>query len=268
MTLPGNSRLIDLAQAYFPGMPHYPTHPPYLFGLVKQHGEVVMGNGGSSSADGIALGSHVGTHMDALSHFSCDGRWFGNVPVEQSQTAGMASHTIAEVAPILRRGVLFDIAGLEGVDALPANCTITPEHLAACGVEPKPGDVALIRTGWGRYFEDAKLFITGNVNAAVNGPGITLPGAKWLSERGIFAAGSDTVAFERVPSKDMEVHVHLLVEKGIYIIECLHLEELAASEAKEFLFAAAPLKLRGGTGAPIRPFAVLPNNNRDPEARP
>ena len=54
----------------------------------------------------------------------------------------------------------------------------------------------------------------------------------------------------------MPVHVHLLVESGIHIIECLNLEQLAADQVYEFVFVAAPLKIRGGTGSPIRPFAL------------
>jgi kynurenine formamidase len=86
------------------------------------------------------------------------------------------------------------------------------------------------------------------------GPGPELEGARWLSKRGVFAAGSDTVAFERVPGA-MPVHVHLLVENGIHIIEALNLEELARDRIYEFVFVAAPLKIRGGTGSPIRPIA-------------
>ena len=55
----------------------------------------------------------------------------------------------------------------------------------------------------------------------------------------------------------MPVHVHLLVERGIHIIECLNLEELAAARIYEFLFVALPLKIRGGTASPIRPVAVI-----------
>jgi kynurenine formamidase len=87
------------------------------------------------------------------------------------------------------------------------------------------------------------------------GPGPEIEGARWLSKRGVFAAGSDTVAFERVPSA-MAVHVHLLVESGIHIIEALNLEELARDRIYEFVFVAAPLKIRGGTGSPIRPLAL------------
>jgi kynurenine formamidase len=90
----------------------------------------------------------------------------------------------------------------------------------------------------------------------VRGPGPKRAGAEWLSRHGIFAAGSDTVAFEHSPSQ-MEVHVHLLVERGIHIIECLNLESLAEAGVREFLFVALPLKIRGGTGSPIRPVGVV-----------
>ena len=43
----------DLAQPYFVGMPHFPTHPPFLFGLTKKHGEYRLPSGGSSAADAI-----------------------------------------------------------------------------------------------------------------------------------------------------------------------------------------------------------------------
>ena len=65
------------------------------------------------------------------------------------------------------------------------------------------------------------------------------------------------MAFEKVPDLAMPVHVHLLVEHGIHIIECLNLEELAKAAAKEFLFIALPLKLEGATGSPVRPIAVV-----------
>ena len=69
------------------------------------------------------------------------------------------------------------------------------------------------------------------------------------------------LAFEKVPAPAMPVHVHLLVEVGIHIMECLNLEELAAARVYEFLFVAAPLKIRGATGAPIRPLAINPGTN-------
>ena len=63
--------------------------------------------------------------------------------------------------------------------------------------------------------------------------------------------------FERVPSSDMPVHVHLLMESGVHIIENLNLEELSRDGITEFLLFAASLKIRGGTGSPIRPVALV-----------
>jgi kynurenine formamidase len=251
------AKVYDLGQAYFPGMPHHPSHPPFLFGLVKQHGDFVGPAGNSSASDAIALGSHVGTHIDALCHFSCGGKLHAGVEVApvQSYQGGIGRHAIDTVAPILRRGVLLDIAALEGVSALPQDFEVTPSHLERAArqqqVEIGRGDVALLRTGWAQYFSDARKFL-----AEVHGPGPARPGAEWLSARGVFAAGSDTIAFEKVPDAGMPVHVHLLVERGIHIIECLDLEELAAARVYEFLFVALPLKIRGATGSPVRPVAL------------
>jgi kynurenine formamidase len=249
-------KVYDLAQPLFAGMPHFPTHPPFARTLTKRHGELILPNGASSAAELITMGGHVGTHIDALSHFSCDGKLHGGIEPVQSYSDGVTTYGVDTVEPIFRPAVLFDIAKLEGVASLPFDFVITPEHLAACGVTPPKGGIALIRTGWGNHWNDSSLFITGGAGSAVRGPGVKKAGAQWLSNHGIYAAGSDTVAFEHVPSS-MEVHVHLLVEKGIHIIECLNLESVAEAGIKEFLFIALPLKIRGGTGSPIRPVAVV-----------
>jgi kynurenine formamidase len=251
-----NAKIYDLAQPYFVGMPHYPTHPPFLFGLTKIHGEITLPNGGSSAADAIGLGGHVGTHIDALNHFSCNGKLHGGRQAGdvQSYGGGVNHLSVDTIQPIVRRGVLLDIAGLVEVESLPKDFAITPEHLdAACkrtNVEVRAGDVVLLRTGWARFFDDPARFIAG-----VAGPGPEIDAARWLSSRRVFAAGSDTVAFERVPAADMPVHVHLLVESGIHIIEILNLEDVARDRVHEFVFVGAPLKIRGGTGAPMRPLA-------------
>jgi len=247
-----SARVYDLGQPYFAGMPHWPAHPPFLFGLTKRHGDMVGPAGNSSAADAIALGSHVGTHIDALCHFSCGGMLHGGHPVEDLQTwsGGLEMFSVDTVAPILRRGVLLDVAGAA---PLAEDCEITPGQLeAARKTEIRPGDVVLLRTGWGRYFEDARKFVN---ETRLPGPG--LAAAQWLSARGIFAAGSDTVPFEVSPAPSMPVHVHLLVESGIHILECLYLEELAADGVAEFLFVGVPMKIRGATGAPMRPLAVV-----------
>lgn len=253
-----NARVYDLAQPYFTGMPHHPAHAPFLYSLAKKHGDLVSPVGTSSASEAIALGAHVGTHIDALCHFSCGGKLHGGTVAEevQSYAGGFRTLSVDTIAPILRRGVLLDIAAVAGTDALPPDFAITPDHLdtalKAAGVQIHAGDVVLLRTGWDRFFRDPARFLR-----QVHGPGPEAEGARWLSERRIFAAGADTIAFERVPNVDMPVHVHLLVENGIHIIECLNLQELARDQVREFLFIAAPMKLEGGTGAPVRPLALV-----------
>ena len=102
-----HARVYDLAQPYFTGMPHYPTHPPFLFSLTKRHGESVGPAGHSSAADAIALGSHVGTHIDALCHFSRDGKLHGGDAVGPLQSYGggmtrFSVDTAVSSAPISR----------------------------------------------------------------------------------------------------------------------------------------------------------------------
>ena len=257
-----NATVYDLAQPYFPGMPHFPTHPPFLFGLTKKHGDLVTEGGVSSSADALALGSHVGTHIDALCHFSCAGKMYGGIDVKpiQSDTTGIQRYSVDTIAPILRRGVLLDVATHLNLEALQADFAITPDHMSSAAkaqnVSLAKGDVVLLRTGWGRFWSNASRYITGGKGTVATGPGPELEGARWLSSHGIFAAGSDTVAFERVPAVEMPVHVHLLVESGIHILEALNLEEISRRKVYEFAFVAAPLKIRGATGSPIRPLAL------------
>lgn len=237
------ARVVDLAQPYYPGMPHWPTHPPFAAARTKEHGDYVLPNGASSAAELITLGTHVGTHIDALCHFSLHGKLH----------RGLDARSLAvDVAPpILGRGLLYDAApgGELGEDA-----AITAAELEAglAGLEPRPGDTVLVRTGWGARWRDARRFLNGQRQ-----PGLTLEAARWLSSKGVRAIGADNVALERIPSATMDVHVHLLVEAGVHILECLNLEGLAGAGAREFLFLAAPLRIESATGAPLRPLALL-----------
>jgi kynurenine formamidase len=247
-----NARIFDLSQPYFMGMPHHPNHPPFLFGLTKRHDDYRHASGMSSAADSMAMSGHTGTHIDALNHFSLCGKFHNGDAVDEHQSySGVDSLSVDTIAPIVRRGVLLDFAGSQPLDR---KHVIGPDELdkASAGIEIRGGDVVLLRTGWAQYWNDPRRYIS-----EVHGPGPALEGAKWLSSRKIFAAGADTVCFEHVPAADMPVHIHLLVESGIHIMENLNLEELAAAGVREFVYVAAPLRIRGGTGAPIRPIALV-----------
>lgn len=258
----GADRVFDLARPMVPGMPQSPNHPAYTHALVRRHGDMVRPDGGSAANDVVILGTHVGTHIDALAHVSHDGRLYGGADAGDSVRGGrFAVHGAETIDPFLCRGVLLDIPALRGEDCCPPGYEITPADLdAACaaqGVRPGPGEVVLIRSGWGRHWGDRDAYL-GYVSGV---PGVSEAGARWIARHGVRAAGADTIAFERLaPGAGHSVlpaHRVLLVESGVYLIETMALEDLAAAGVHEFLFVAAPLPLVGATGSPVRPLAVV-----------
>ena len=91
--------------------------------------------------------------------------------------------------------------------------------------------------------------------------GIGGDASRWLADRRPSAVGADNLAWDHPDGRDPELgslpgHVILIVQAGIHIIESLFLEELAADGVREFAFVCLPLKLRGGTGSPVRPVAL------------
>ena len=255
-------RLVELGHPHFTGMPCSPNHPGFRMSLIRRHGDMVRPDGGSASNEIIVTGGHVGTHVDALSHVSHDGLLHGGVDAEQAQRGGRFSALGAEHTPaVLARGVLLDVAATKGVDVLPAGYGITAADLDAAaeraGARPGPGDVALVRTGWSRHFDDAATYL-GQQDGV---PGPTVDAARWLVEAGVRMTGADTTAYEQIPAgaghSVLPVHRVLLVEAGVHIIEHLALEEASQAGLTEFVFVLAPLRIVGGTGSPVRPVAAV-----------
>jgi kynurenine formamidase len=252
-----NSRVYDLAQLMYTGIPHHPNHPPYSFTLTKQHGEVMYPDGVSAAAEMITTGGHVGTHVDGLAHVSRLGQVYGGVDItaHQSYPEGMKEVSVHELAPILAPGHLVDATVALGRQLTPADGVGAEllEQWFSTRPRPKPGDVVLVRTGWDQLWTDNATFLGTNSGA----PGVTLSGAKWLTDHGVIASGADVVAYEQTPSPALEVHCHLLVDNGVLIMEAMNLATLAADEVWDFFFVATPLAIRGGTGSPIRPLAIV-----------
>ncbi|WP_227980019.1 cyclase family protein [Nocardia spumae] len=254
--------IVELGHPHTTGMPCSPNHPGFRMTLIRRHGDMVRPDGGSASNEIIVTGGHVGTHVDALSHVSHEGKLHGGVDAEQAQRGGRFSHLGAETIPfLLRRGLLLDVARVRGLDALDAGAAVTEQDLRdaadAAGVTPRRGDVVLIRTGWARYFDDPQRYL-GQEDGV---PGADVSAARWLADAGIVAAGADTTAFEQIPAGKghsvLPVHRVLLVENGIHIIEHLDLEAAGERGLTEFTFVMAPLRITGGTGSPVRPVAVV-----------
>ncbi|TFD62438.1 cyclase family protein [Cryobacterium sp. Hh38] len=261
ITLKGRVRVFDLAVRLENGMARHPHHPPYSFAMAKTHGGHGYRDGVSAAMEMIAMGAHVGTHIDALGHVSKDGMTFGcrDVLMGAEGLGGLDAGSIEEMPPIIGPGYLVNGPELFGRDLTPAD-SFGPRELEQWFTGrtlPIPGSIVLIRTGWMKYWADSERYI----GLSTGLPGVTLEGAQWLSARGILATGSDTMNYEHKPSAaiiNLPVHVHNLVEMGIPIMESMDLEELGKAGVSEFTFIATPLRIGGGTGSPIRPLAIVP----------
>jgi kynurenine formamidase len=256
-------RSFDLGRPMFTGMPQSPNHPAYWHTLARRHGDVVRADGGSAANDLIVTGTHVGTHIDALAHVSQDGCLHGGADAAEAGAGGrFPAHGVHTVEPMLRRGVLLDVPAALGLPACEPGYEITPDDLSAAeklaGTSVERGDVVLVRSGWGRRFDDGPEAYLGRATGV---PGVAAAGARWLAVRQVHAAGADTIAFERLAPggghSHLPAHRVLLVESGIYLIEALALEEVARAEVYEFTLILIPLHLVGATGSPVRPLAVV-----------
>jgi kynurenine formamidase len=251
-------RIYDLGMPLRNFMPHAPLHPPFIFAQWAMHGDYQNGSC-TPSNDLIVMGGHVGTHVDALGHIAKDGRLYGGVEVQEVQHGqlGLSEGGADRIPPVIRRGVLLDVAGHLGVDRMEANQPIGAELLGETaerqGTEVAEGDVVLVRTGWIQTFDDGPTFVGDNGGC----PGVDLDGARWVSGRGAYMTGTDTLAYEVWPSHELPVHTHLIPESGIHIMEMLNLEDVAADGVYEFAFVMIPLNIVGGTASPVRPLALV-----------
>lgn len=259
----GRARVWDLAHPMEPMMPVSPNHPPFRNALLRRHGDMVRADGASAANDMITMGTHNGTHMDALCHVSQDGLMYGGVDAYKAQTGGRFNALGIETAgPFVTRGVFLDVAGYKGVDCLEPATRITADDLARtaekAGVEVRPGDAVLVRSGWTKHWGSTPTYL--GHDSGVPGPDVSA--AEWLAERGVVATGHDSMAYEWLaPGAGhslLPVHRILLVEAGIYIMENVFMEEVARDRVTEFLFMASPLKFVGATGSPVRPVAIVP----------
>ncbi len=254
-------KIFDLGVELYHGMPHHPMHSPFMYQMLRTHGDLMYGDGVTAAVDLFGMSCHTGTHLDGLGHFAKNLCLRGGVPVEQGQskTEGLKTGGIQEVAPILRRGILLDVAAAQGVEVLEAQRVIGPADMDAAAraakVEVRSGDVMLVRTGWIRLWPDQRKYYS----VQSGQPGLNAEAAKWATDRGVFCLGSDNFAVEHVPSpgNTMPVHIHCLVERGVHLLEVVNLEELARARTYEFLLVMVPLKIRGGTASPVRPLAIV-----------
>src|SRR5512136_3044461 len=113
-------KIFDLGVELFPGMPHVPTHSPFMYQMVREHGDLMYGEGVSAAVDIFGMSCHTGTHLDGLGHFAKNLCLHGGQPASdgQSKIGGLTALGIQRVAPFLGRGILLDVAANQGVGSL------------------------------------------------------------------------------------------------------------------------------------------------------
>ena len=213
----------------------------------------------------------VGTQFDGLGHVGgevtyADGSvhnvFYNGVRADEMNSGGgLRALGVEHVKPIMTRGVLVDLPAYKGVDVLDPGYEVTLDDIRGAlvrqGIDESSfsaGDAVLFRYGWARYWDNPDRYN----NASL--PGIGMEVAAWLVEKQITIVGSDTSLTEVAPSSlegaAIPVHQELMMKNGIFNIENMTFESLAADEAYEFLFIATPIRFEGATGSPMRPLAV------------
>jgi len=261
---PAFQRVFDLEQRRTEDMPIHPAHRPgYSYVLHRRHTDAAGEDGPRTGASGlIVCKEHSGTHIDALCHQAENMLLCGGIRADASSTVhskGFRAHSVDGIAPIVAPGVLLDVAAHLGVDSLSAGYAISEDELKACASRQnsdiRPGCVVLVHTGNGRHWNDESRYLAG--------PGVHGDASRWLAAQRPLAVGADNMAWDVIGLKDdalgctLPGHIIFLVRSGIYIIENLKLDELAAARQYAFTFVCAPLKLVGATGSPVRPIAII-----------
>ncbi|WP_081750574.1 cyclase family protein [Paracoccus pantotrophus] len=215
----------------------------------------------------LFVSDSAGTQLDGLAHVQVgeDSHFYnGFKSTDWEGDFGIRKADITNTPPIVARAVLIDVAGFKEVPALESGYEITVEDLqgalAAQGTDIEPGSVVLIRTGalstWNGTGADHEALEKHTL------AGIGLPAARWLVEqKGAMLIGADNEGLEVYPPKEPgstdPVHVYLLVEQGVQIMEFVHLEELAADRTYGFAFILTTNALRGAaSGTILRPIAI------------
>jgi kynurenine formamidase len=280
------ARIFDLSHTWDENSPIAGVNPPYSMALAATHENTrgSFGDGGQLSFTSEIQqwsGQHGAPSIDAIGHIGRDGKLFGGVDAAAATSdarglgrSGVGVHLDIAHYPkelLVNRGVLLDVARFIQRDSspLPGAFNITDEHLAETarhqGVRIRRGDTVLVRTGWGKLFVTDPATYKGD-----NAAGVGVAGARWLVREKPAVVGNDTLTFEVRPPlafppetplfQVFPVHMILIPDHGINIIENYFLDELAAAKEYEFLLVVPPLKIRGGTGSALRSFALVPRS--------
>lgn len=204
------------------------------------------------------------THIDAFSHVAYDGRLYDGKSENSVTSEGAGAGSIEVLKDgLVGRGVLLDVPRVRGVSWIEPGDYVFREDLEAAedaqGVRVGTGDILLVRTGHTRRQAEREPWDTGKAKAGLH-PTV----ATFLAERGVAVLGSDgnnDTAPSTTEGIGFPIHVLAINAMGIHLLDYLQFEDLAQqcedAGRWEFLFAAAPLRIAGGTGSPLNPTAIF-----------
>jgi kynurenine formamidase len=228
----------------------------YVAGAVQPAGRGI-------ADDGLIISPHgTVTHIDALCHFWAGEQLYNGHPQSTVRGYGARRCGVEKLGPVVGRGILLDVPRCTGRGRLEPDERIGVADLQRCmreqDLEVEAGDIVLVRTGWATVYEDDPGLY------AQAQPGLSPEAADWLADRDAALVGADNAAVGplaggtglHVPLEE-DIHLLFLWRRGVPLLEMLQLEELSRCRPGPFLFVTVPLPIRGGTGSPVNPVAIL-----------
>jgi kynurenine formamidase len=231
--LSGKTRVIDLSYAINEKLVPWPGDEKWFEAKVNAS---VEKNGYFTRS--FWMLEHYGTHLDAPAHFPPGKATVDQIPTKQ----------------LFGPAVVLDVRAEGEKDAdyrlLPAR---VEEWQKRHGPIPA-GAIVLLRTGWASRWPDVHTYRNQDARGKMHFPGFSVESAKLLLERRVSGLGCDTMSIDYGASADFAVH-HLTLGSGLYHLE--NLADLSALPESGAFLVAAPIKLEGGSGGPVRVFALL-----------
>ena len=206
LSLAQTGQVLDLSHVIENGAPFMPPNQtPYVIhsGATARNSMKIRAAMGATNEVGanlerVGMTMHVGTHIDALGHFSIGEHLYGDHTIDESVgDFGLINLGIERMPPMITRGVCLDVSGLDGGEYLGVGRAVSADDLKrrceAQDVGLQAGDAVLVNTGWGRYF------MVNNGKYLEGEPGLNVGAAKWLTQQGVVAIGADNMALEVLP---------------------------------------------------------------------
>ncbi len=234
--------LIDLTYAFDDSTVYWPTEEGFV---LEKGSEGYTDKGYYYTANGFRAAEHGGTHLDAPIHFAEGRQAVDAIPLQNLIGSGVVVDVREKAAQ--NADYQVSVADLQQWEA---------EH-----GEIPDSTIVLLRTGYGQYWPDRLQYMGTDERGAeavakLHFPGLHPEAARWLIEnRAVKAVGLDTPSIDYGQSTLFETHQTLFKENIPAFENVAHLDQLPA---QGFIVVALPMKIRGGSGAPLRMIAIIP----------